>query len=119
MKKGTIVLTGGGTAGHVTVNINLQNELKKHFNKIIYIGSKNGIEKELIKKNTNYEYYEITTVKFERKKLFKNLLIPCKLSKGIKEAKELSYYDSLSDSAYLRAKEDYLIGINFSRLLSI
>ena len=39
--------------------------------------------------------------------------------KGIKEAKELSYYDSLSDSAYLRAKEDYLIGINFSRLLSI
>ncbi len=89
MKKGTIVLTGGGTAGHVTVNINLQNELKKHFNKIIYIGSKNGIEKELIKKNTNYEYYEITTVKFERKKLFKNLLIPCKLSKGIKEAKEL------------------------------
>ncbi len=39
--------------------------------------------------------------------------------KGIKEAKELSYYDSLADSAYLRAKEDYLIGINFSRLLSI
>jgi len=39
--------------------------------------------------------------------------------RGIKEAKELSEYDSLSDSAYLRAKEDYLIGINFSRLLSI
>ena len=39
--------------------------------------------------------------------------------RGIKEAKDLSYYDSLSDSAYLRAKEDYLIGINFSRLLSI
>ncbi|MGN1329851.1 MAG: DNA topoisomerase III [Clostridia bacterium] len=39
--------------------------------------------------------------------------------KGIKEAKDLSYYDSLADSAYLRAKEDYLIGINFSRLLSI
>lgn len=39
--------------------------------------------------------------------------------KGIREAKELSYYDSLADSAYLRAKEDYLIGINFSRLLSI
>ena len=39
--------------------------------------------------------------------------------RGIKEAKALSEYNSLSDSAYLRAKEDYLIGINFSRLLSI
>ena len=39
--------------------------------------------------------------------------------RGINEAKSASEYDSLSDSAYLRAKEDYLIGINFSRLLSI
>ncbi len=39
--------------------------------------------------------------------------------RGIREAKESSEYDSLSNSAYLRAKEDYLIGINFSRLLSI
>lgn len=39
--------------------------------------------------------------------------------RGIKDAKDMSEYDSLSDSAYLRAKEDYLIGINFSRLLSI
>ena len=39
--------------------------------------------------------------------------------RGIREAKDASEYDSLSDSAYLRAKEDYLIGINFSRLLSI
>lgn len=39
--------------------------------------------------------------------------------RGIKEAKDSAEYDSLSDSAYLRAKEDYLIGINFSRLLSI
>ncbi len=41
------------------------------------------------------------------------------ISRGIKEAKDLSEYDSLADAAYLRAKEDYLIGINFSRLLSI
>ena len=41
------------------------------------------------------------------------------IQRGIREAKESSEYDSLSDSAYLRAKEDYLIGINFSRLLSI
>ena len=39
--------------------------------------------------------------------------------KGIREAKGWEEYDSLSASAYLRAKEDYLIGINFSRLLSI
>ncbi len=38
---------------------------------------------------------------------------------GIKDAKDISCYDSLSDAAYLRAQEDYLIGINFSRLLSI
>ena len=41
------------------------------------------------------------------------------INRGIKEAKDLCEYDSLCDSAYLRAKEDYLIGINFSRLLSI
>ena len=41
------------------------------------------------------------------------------ISRGIREAKSEREYDSISDSAYLRAKEDYLIGINFSRLLSI
>ena len=41
------------------------------------------------------------------------------IQRGIKEAKPSEEYDSLSDSAYLRAKEDYLIGINFSRMLSI
>lgn len=39
--------------------------------------------------------------------------------KGIEEAKDITEYDSISDSAYLRAEEDYLIGINFSRLLSL
>ena len=41
------------------------------------------------------------------------------IKRGIREAKNQSEYDSLADSAYLRAKEDYLIGINFSRLLTI
>ena len=41
------------------------------------------------------------------------------IKRGVREAKDLSEYNSLSDAAYLRAKEDYLIGINFSRLLSI
>ena len=39
--------------------------------------------------------------------------------RGIREAKDWSEYDHLSDSAYLRAKEDYLMGINFSRLLTL
>ena len=39
--------------------------------------------------------------------------------RGIREAKDLSAYDHLSDSAYLRAKEDYLMGINFSRILTL
>lgn len=86
MKNNCIVLTGGGTAGHVTLNINLKDELNKYFDEIIYIGSHNGIENELIKKNTNYKYFPITTVKLERKKILKNLSIPFKLKKGIREA---------------------------------
>ena len=39
--------------------------------------------------------------------------------RGIREAKDISEYDNLSDAAYLRAKEDYLMGINFSRLLTL
>ena len=41
------------------------------------------------------------------------------ISRGIREAKPLSEYDNLASSAYLRAKEDYLMGINFSRVLSL
>ncbi len=41
------------------------------------------------------------------------------INRGIREAKDLSEYDNLSNAAYLRAKEDYLMGINFSRLLSL
>lgn len=41
------------------------------------------------------------------------------IKRGVQEAKDLSEYDSLSDAAYLRAKEDYLMGINFSRVLTL
>ncbi|MFV0464957.1 MAG: DNA topoisomerase [Lachnospiraceae bacterium] len=41
------------------------------------------------------------------------------INRGIKEAKDLSEYDNLSESAFLRAKEDYLMGINFSRYLTL
>ncbi len=55
----------------------------------------------------------------EKKRIWIDSQTEDEILRGIKEAKDLSEYDSLSDSAYLRAKEDYLIGINFSRLLSI
>ena len=41
------------------------------------------------------------------------------MKRGLKEAKDISEYDNLSDAAYLRAKEDYLMGINFSRALTL
>lgn len=41
------------------------------------------------------------------------------ICRGIRDAKDLSEYDNISESAYLRAKEDYLMGINFSRLLTL
>lgn len=41
------------------------------------------------------------------------------IKRGVEQAKDLSEYDSLSDAAYLRAKEDYLMGINFSRVLTL
>ncbi len=84
----TIVLTGGGTAGHVLPNIALLHYIKKHFDKIYYIGSVNGIEKQIALEN-GLEYYGITTVKLKRKFSLENLLIPFKLLKGISQAKKL------------------------------
>lgn len=85
----TIVLTGGGTAGHVSPNINLANELKKHFDKIVYIGTENGIEKKMITANTDFDYKSISAVKFVRKNLIKNVLLPFKLSSSISQAKKI------------------------------
>ena len=55
----------------------------------------------------------------EKKRVWIDSQTEEEIKRGIREAKDLDYYNSLADSAYLRAKEDYLIGINFSRLLSI
>lgn len=55
----------------------------------------------------------------EKKRVWIDSQTEDEILRGIREAKDLAQYDSLADSAYLRAKEDYLIGINFSRLLSI
>lgn len=88
MKTRTIVFTGGGTAGHIMPNIALFDETKKYFDKIVYIGS-NGMEKEILKNYPSVLFYEIPCVKFIRKLTLKNLLIPFKLKKSIKQAKKI------------------------------
>ena len=85
----TIVVTGGGTAGHIMPHIVLKPHLDKHFNKVVYIGSKTGMEKDIAAKHGGFEFYEIETVKLDRSKLLKNLLIPYKYLKGKKQAKQI------------------------------
>ena len=55
----------------------------------------------------------------ERRRVWIDSQTEEEILRGIREAKDLSEYDNLSDSAYLRAKEDYLMGINFSRALTL
>ncbi len=84
-----IILTGGGTGGHVIPHIALLPQLEKLFDEIHYIGSKTGIEKEIISKYPQIKYHEITTVKLKRKLTLSNLLIPFKLIAGISESKKI------------------------------
>ncbi len=81
MKK-KIILTGGGTAGHVTPNIALLPALLKRSFEISYIGSRNGIEKELIEAE-QIPYYAISSGKLRRYLDLKNLSDPFKVLKGI------------------------------------
>lgn len=85
----TIILTGGGTAGHIMPNVALLPKLKNHFQKIIYIGSCNGLEKDIISQHSFVDFYPITTTKLIRKFTLKNLFIPFKLLKGIRQAKRI------------------------------
>ena len=86
MKK--IVLTGGGTAGHVTPNIALIPALKEAGYEISYIGSYNGIERKLIEE-LNIPYYGISTGKFRRYFDIKNFTDPFRVLKGMSQAKKL------------------------------
>lgn len=83
----TIVLTGGGTAGHVTPNIALLPYLKENYN-IEYIGSKNGIEKELIQKE-GIPYHEISSGKLRRYIDIKNITDIKNVISGYFEAKKI------------------------------
>lgn len=80
MKK--IVLTGGGTAGHVTPNIALLPRLLQLSYEVSYIGSYHGIEKELIEAE-QIPYYGISSGKLRRYLDFKNLSDPFKVIKGL------------------------------------
>lgn len=83
-----IVLTGGGTAGHVTPNIALIKGLKERGYEIKYIGSYDGIEKKLIEEiGINYE--GISSGKFRRYLSAKNLTDPFRVIKGYSEAKKI------------------------------
>lgn len=84
----TIILTGGGTAGHVTPHLAILPYLKKDFDKIYYIGSANSIEKQIMEKH-NIPFYSIPCAKLVRAFTLKNLKIPFKVISGIKKAEQL------------------------------
>ena len=81
-----IVLTGGGTAGHVTPNIALIDRLHEHGYDISYIGSYDGIEKELITAQ-NIPYYGISSGKLRRYFDWKNFTDPFRVNRGIVQAR--------------------------------
>ena len=83
-----IVLTGGGTAGHVTPNIALMGRLKEQGYQISYIGSYNGIEKTLIEE-LGIPYYGISSGKLRRYFDLKNFTDPFRVLKGFSEARKL------------------------------
>ncbi len=90
--------------------------LKREDVSTIYVATDSGREGEYIYRLV--EQMAGVTGK-SRKRVWIDSQTEEEIKRGISEAKDLDEYNSLSDSAYLRAKEDYLIGINFSRLLTI
>lgn len=88
MSKNSIVFTGGGSAGHVTPNIAIINELHNSDWEINYIGSKKGIEKELIEK-INIPYYGIASGKLRRYLDFENIVDLFRVAKGCFDARKV------------------------------
>lgn len=88
MSKYKIIMTGGGTAGHVTPNLALIPSLEEKGFEVKYIGSKDGIEKEIVRKN-NIPYFEISSGKLRRYFDLKNFSDPFKVIKGVFEAKRI------------------------------
>lgn len=84
----TIILTGGGTGGHIMPNLALIPHLKEHFDRIVYVGGRNSVE-ERICKDRSIEFYSTDTIKLYRREVYKNLAIPFILPKSINQAKEI------------------------------
>ncbi|HAG04796.1 MAG TPA: undecaprenyldiphospho-muramoylpentapeptide beta-N-acetylglucosaminyltransferase [Lachnospiraceae bacterium] len=84
----TIVLTGGGTAGHVTPNIALLPYLKKEGFNVYYIGSENGMEREIVARY-GIEYYPVSSGKLRRYFDTKNFSDIFRVIKGIFQAKKI------------------------------
>lgn len=82
----------------------------------IYVCTDSGREGEYIYRLVEQE---VKPVCKDRRRVWIDSQTEEEIRRGIREAKDLSAYDNLSDSAYLRAKEDYLMGINFSRILTL
>ena len=82
----------------------------------IYVCTDSGREGEYIYRLVEQQAHVTGKV---RKRVWIDSQTEEEILRGIKEAKDLSDYDNLSDAAYLRAKEDYLMGINFSRALTL
>lgn len=85
----TIILTGGGTAGHIMPNLALLPMLEKEFDKIYYLGSKNSMEERIIKPYRDIEFIEIPTTKLVRKFTLKNLFVPFKLLNSVCKTKKI------------------------------
>lgn len=86
MKKKRILFTGGGTAGHVMVNLALIPIFQRDGWEVDYIGSKTGIERELIAQLPNVSYFPISTGKLRRYMSLENLKDPFKVLKGVIQA---------------------------------
>lgn len=84
-KKPKIVLTGGGTAGHVSPNLALISSLEAEGWEVVYIGSENGIEKKLVAE-AGIPYYGISSGKLRRYFSWQNFIDPFKVIKGIFDA---------------------------------
>jgi len=87
MKK-KIILTGGGTGGHILPNLALVPRLKTDFD-IYYIGGADSMEQDLVSKTDGVKFFSVPVVKFRRSISPRNLLIPFKLWSGIRKAKKL------------------------------
>ena len=97
-----IIFTGGGTAGHISLNLALIPHFIELGYEVHYIGSKNGMEKEIIKELKNVEYHEISTGKLRRYFSIENFKDPFRVINGVIESSCVKLFFSLSFTSISR-----------------